>query len=591
MADIIRIGGASGFWGDAPHAARQLLDAGVDALIFDYLAEITMSIMARARAADPAMGYATDFVTAAMAPNLRAIARGGVAVVSNAGGVNPPACAAALRAEIARQGLDLTVACVTGDDLTARAAEFADRVEMFSGAPFPPAAKVASINAYLGAVPIAEALRRGADVVVAGRCADSALALGVLMHRFGWGPDDHDLLAAGSLVGHLLECGTQATGGNFTDWRTVGDFARIGYPIAEVRPDGTADIVLPEGCAGLVSPATVGEQMLYEIEDPQSYALPDVICDFSGVTLTQAGPNRVRVAGARGRAPSGLLKVGATWADGFRAGQIFAFEGRDAREKAAVFARAVEDRARAALRAMNAPDFDRISAEISGGRVDDPPGYEEVALKLAVRHADARAVATYLKAAIGLALSAPPGLSMFAGARPKPSPVVRLFSFLLPAEEARARLDIGDPAPLPAPRGASDAPPPRPAPPPPPEAPAAGTAPLERLAWARSGDKGDRVNVGVIARRPEWLPLIWAALTEERVAEVFARFGPSRVERFLLPGINAMNIVLHDVLEGGGVASLRADPQGKGYAQRLLAAHVPAPAELAEAAKPREGRP
>lgn len=329
----------------------------------------------------------------------------------------------------------------------------------------------------------------------------------------------------------------------------------------------------------MVSPASVGEQMLYEIGDPQAYLLPDVICDFSDVRLEQAGPNRVRVTGAKGRAPTGLYKVSATWADGYRAGQIFAFEGPEAREKAEVFAKAVEDRARAGLRRLNAPDFAEISAETIGGA--GPDGYEEVSLKIACRHADARGVGLYLKEAIGLALSAPPGLSMFAGARPKPSPVVRLFSFAVPAAEAPASLDIGDPAPLPVPEGGPDAAPPRPTPPDDPGAGAA-TVPLIRLAWARSGDKGDKANIGVLARRPEYLPWIWAALTEEAVAERFARFGPSRVERFLLPGCHGMNLLLHDVLGGGGVASLRADPQAKGYSQRLLAMPIPVSEAIAE---------
>ncbi|MEL6794908.1 MAG: acyclic terpene utilization AtuA family protein, partial [Pseudomonadota bacterium] len=233
--DRLIIGGASGYWGEAPHATAQLLaHPGLNVLVYDYLAEITMSLLARARSKDPAMGYAPDFVSAAMAPNLETIAGQGVKVVSNAGGLNPATCADALRAEIAKQGLSLKVGVVTGDDLSPRAKDFANAEEMFSGEAFPTGKLVASVNAYLGAFPVAAALDAGADIVVTGRIVDSAATLGACIHHFGWGAGDLDRLAGGSLAGHILECGPQATGGNFTDWEEAGDIADIGYPIAEV---------------------------------------------------------------------------------------------------------------------------------------------------------------------------------------------------------------------------------------------------------------------------------------------------------------------------------------------------------------------
>jgi hypothetical protein len=589
MRDEVLIGGASGFWGEAAHATAQLLDvAGLDFLVYDYLAEITMSILARARARDPALGYATDFVTEAMAPNLAAIAAGGVRVISNAGGVNAAACAEALGKAIAEAGLGLTVAVVEGDDLTVRAAEYAGRAEMFSGAAFPDPAKIASINAYLGAFPIAAALDAGADIVVTGRCVDSAATLGACIHRFGWSATDLDRLAGGSLAGHILECGPQATGGNFTDWRAAGDIADIGYPVAAVAADGTFTVSKPARTTGLVSPATVAEQMLYEIGDPQSYVLPDVTCDFSRVTLADDGPDRVRVSGARGRGPSGRLKVSATFMDGYRAGHMLAFNGVEARAKAEAFAAAGLERARRRLRALNAADFAETCVEITGGRPGKGP-YEEVMLKAAVRHRDARAVGIFLKEVMGGALATPPGLSLFTGGgRPKPSPVVRLFSFLTDREDAPARvgvagrdIDFAPPA----------APPPTAAPPStrPPAAPEQAVRlvarPLAALAWARSGDKGDAANIGVIARRAEYLPWIWRGLDEARIAEIFAATLKGRVERFHLPGVSAMNIVMHEVLGGGGVVSLLNDAQGKGFAQRLLAA----PIEVPESIAPRGG--
>ncbi|MGB3864715.1 MAG: acyclic terpene utilization AtuA family protein [Xanthobacteraceae bacterium] len=589
----IRVGGASGFWGESDMAVPQLLAAGnVDYLVFDYLAEITMSIMARARATDPAKGYATDFVTAALKPHLRKIAEAGVKVISNAGGVNPQACGAAVRELVKASGLDLSVAVITGDDLIDRLSDFADCTAMDTGAAFPEPAKVASANAYLGAFPIAEALARGADIVITGRCVDSAVTLGACIHAFGWTRDDYDRLAGGSLAGHIIECGPQSTGGNFTDWQSIADVETIGYPIAEIRADGSFDLTKADGTGGAVTTATVGEQMLYEIGDPQAYMLPDVICDFSAVTLAQTAPTRVRVAGARGRPASDTYKVSLTWSDGWRAGALWFFIGEDAAAKARAFGNAGIGRARAKLRAMNVPDFDDTLVEILGdeshyGDFARPQNAREVVLKVAVKHQDPRAAGLLLKEVTGLALSAPPGLTLFSGGRPKPSPVVRLFSFLADKQKLPIDLDLdGTHNALGAESGRAfdRAALPRPAPP---SLPTSSErlieVPLIRLAQARSGDKGDNANIGVLPRRPEYAAWIWQALTEQVVAERFAHFLKGQVERFYLPGTGSINFLLHHALGGGGVASLRNDPQGKSYAQVLLQTPVAIPASLVEA--------
>lgn len=563
--------------------------------MFDYLAEITMSILARARAADPSTGYAADFVSAALAPNLNEIARRRVRIVSNAGGINPAACGAAVRALIDRAGLDLKVAVISGDDLSARAADFAAARarEMFSGAPFPKPDSVASINAYLGAFPIAAALDAGADIVITGRVVDSAVTLGACIHRFGWAPRDYDRLAGGSLAGHLLECSTQATGGNFTDWHEVADsLAAIGCPIAEIDADGTFALTKPAGTGGAVTVGTVSEQMLYEIEDPQAYALPDAICDFSAVTVASDGPDRVRVAGARGTAPSGRLKVSATWADGYRGGAVMFFYGEAADRRARAYADQVLARAARGLEQTGLGPVTEALVEVIGdeshyGAFRAIDGAREVALKIGARHPRAEGVGVVLREIAGGGLAAPPGLCGFAGAgRPKPSPVVRLFSFLVPQADVGVEIAL-DGAAVPyvatPPPASTPKPPERP---PSPRMPAdAGElieVPLVRLAWGRSGDKGNRANVGIIARDPAYLPWIWQALPEEFVARRFAHFLKGPVERFLLPGAHAINFVLNDVLGGGGIASLRNDPQGKGYAQLLLAAPIPVPRALAE---------
>ena len=588
----IKIGGASGFWGEASFATRQLLKGGgLDFIVFDYLAEITMSIMARARAKDAEAGYATDFVTAAMAPNLKEIARQGVRIISNAGGVNPQACVAAMRQLIANAGLDLKVAVITGDDLLVRADELASRgiEELFSGEAMPETDKIASINAYLGAFAIAAALDKGADIVITGRCVDSAVTLGACIHNYKWTAEQFDLLAAGSLAGHIIECGPQATGGNFTDWRDAGDISNIGYPIVEVEADGRFTVSKPADSTGVVSRGSVGEQMLYEIGDPRCYLLPDVACDFTGVVLEETGKHCVSVTGARGYAPPPTYKVSATFQDGFRAGQLLAFNGFEAREKAQALADAALARSRNILRAMNAPDFDETSVELVGGNDSDVSGYEEVTVKVAVRHRDARAVGLFMRELTGLGLATPPGMSVFTGGgRARPSPVVRLFSFALNKDEVPISIDMGDGGQTfvqPAvsigieESGTAEVPDP---------VDATGEmvdVPLIELAWARSGDKGDRANIGVMARRAEYLPWIWAALDEQTIAVCFADFLRGDVERFYLPGSHSMNILMHDVLGGGGIASLRNDAQGKGYAQMLLAQPVAVPQNLAAGIK------
>lgn len=592
---VLRIGGASGFWGDAARATPQLLAAGgLNFIVYDYLAEITMSILARARARDAKQGYALDFIGTAMQPNLTEIARQRVRVISNAGGTNPQACATALQRLIAELGLDLKVACVKGDDLLDQRERLASsyQKEMFSGQPFPAADRVLSINAYLGAFPIARALELGADIVITGRGVDSAVTLGACIHAFGWHRHEYDKLAMGSLAGHILECGPQATGGNFTDWQAVQRIDEIGYPIAQIGADGNFSCTKPKGTGGLVSIGTVAEQLVYEIGDPQAYILPDVVCDFSQVRLRQTGADTVSVAGARGHPPPETYKVCATYADQFRGGTYMTFYGIDADKKALAMAEAVFKASRLTLETIGLPDFSETSVELIGaesqyGKYSRTSGAREVAAKIAVKHDDERGVAVLLREVVGLGLATPPGLSGFQGGRSKPSPVVRLYSFLQPKSAVKVLVNMdGRQVSCDEAHGQAldDSQIKRPA------APAAITqrelveVPLVALAWGRSGDKGNKANIGIIARSPEYLPYIYAALTEQVVADRFAHFlenSSQAVQRFLMPGCSAINFLLHNVLGGGGVASLRNDPQGKGYAQLLLDAPIPVPRSLA----------
>jgi hypothetical protein len=582
----VRIGSASGFWGDTASAAPALVAQGdIQYLVFDYLAEVTMSILAAQKAKDPAAGYATDFVHITMKALLPELSRRRIRVVANAGGVNPLACRDALAKVAADLGVPLRIGVVTGDDLSARADDFRARgvTEMFSGAPFPQ--RLASVNAYLGALPVARALDAGCDVVITGRCVDSAVTLGVLVHEFGWQADEHDKLAQGTLAGHLVECGAQCTGGLFTDWDDVPDWDVIGFPIIEAQADGGFVITKAAGTGGLVTPATVAEQMLYEIGDPRAYHVPDVACDFTEVRFEPIGPDRVRVTGARGQPPTPTYKVSATFMDGFRNAAFLTIAGDQAAAKARRTGESLFKRMARMLAEQGLPPFSETRIEVLGA--EDMFGAagrataREVVLKMAAKCPSKASLDLFAREFAAAGTSMAPGTTGLVGGRPSPSPVIRLFSFLVAKSEVAITLQVGDegtPVAVPvdggfddsrigATRRHADA------------ATTAGarTVPLLRLAHGRSGDKGDKANIGVIARRPEWLPWLSQWLTPERVAAHFAHNGPSRVERFDLPGSNAMNFLLHDVLGGGGMASLRTDNLAKCYAQVLLALEVPVP--------------
>jgi len=591
----IKIGGATGFWGETDMAMAQFLkEENLDYIVFDYLAEITMSIMARARASDPKLGYATDFVSAIVKPNLARIASSGIKLISNAGGVNPKACGEALRAVISEAGLKLKVVVITGDDLITDLdrLEAMNASEMFSGEPFPQKEKIASANAYIGAFPIAAALAKGADIVITGRCVDSAVTLGACIYEFGWSAEELDKLAAGSAVGHLIECGPQATGGNFTDWEQVADtLHEVGYPIAEVWEDGEAEIYKPANTGGLVNRGTVAEQLLYEIGDPAAYILPDVVCDFTQIQLVQVGEDRVRMTHARGRGVPETYKTSMTWADGWRAGSTFWYVGRRAADKARIFADEAVTRTRKKLRAMGAADFDEVAIDIFGeenfwGGYAAVSDTREVALKVACKHQDARAVSLLLREMTGCALGAPAGMAFFAGARAKPSPVIRLFSLLVDKSALSIKLiDDESETDFSPPATSADVLPAEIA-----QIPEAVSSenlievPLETLAWGRSGDKGDKANIGIIAREAAYLPWIAKVLTTDYVADRFSHFMTTpAIDRFYMPGLPALNFLLHNALGGGGIASLRNDPQAKAYAQVLLDTPIAIPQHLLEA--------
>jgi Acyclic terpene utilisation family protein AtuA len=599
MGKIVRIGGAGGFLGDSSVAAPQLLQgARLDYMILDYLAEATMSALGRLKAARPDRGYAADFTEWIWKDNLRALKAQGVKLVTNAGGLNPHACRARMAELAEAAGLSFKIAVVEGDDVMDRLDDLAGTGlrEMFTDAPFPDAKRVFSANAYFGGRPIARALEAGAEIVITGRVVDSALALGPLMHEFGWADGDHDLLSAGSLAGHVIECGAQATGGLFTDWEEVPDWAHIGYPVIECHGDGSFVVTKPPGTGGLVSPAAVAEQILYELGDPQGYALPEVVCDFSRVTVVAAGEDRVRVAGAKGYPPSGRYKICLTFEDGYRFIGAMPVVGRDAARKAQRQAQAVLERFEDMLRQRNLPPprdrrIELLGAEASYGAQARPTAREtrEIVARVGAEHESAAALRLLAREFASPTTSMSVGSTGWFGGEPTITPVARVFSVLIPRQEVPAIISLGDMrieiVAEPPPVAFDPAMVARPDEPASPESSADLTlVPLIDLAWARSGDKGDAFNIGVIARRPEYLPWIRRALSLERVRDFFAHeFDGAKapeVRRYELPGLQALNLHCIQALGGGQFASLRLDPLAKGKAQQLLDLEVEIPAGL-----------
>jgi hypothetical protein len=421
----------------------------IDYLTLDYLAEITMSIMQKQRARDPRTGYARDFVDV-ITRVLPAIVDGGLRVVANAGGVNPEACAEAVLDVARRAGKAIRVAIVTGDDIYATLDELTARGHelrnLDTGEPLSTIrSQVVSANVYFGAFPIAEALGKGAQVVITGRSTDPSLVLGPMIHEFGWRATDYDKLAAGTIAGHTVECGAQCTGGNCqADWETIPDLAGVGYPIVEASEDGTFVVTKHEGTGGRVSVASISEQLLYELGDPAAYITPDCIADFRSIRLSEDGENRVRFAGIRGQAPTDRYKVSISYSWGFKATGMLAYSWPDAYEKAQAADRILRARLeRLGLR------FDAIRTEFLGVNgchesLAGPPAAElaEVCLRVGVRSRERAPVERFTKEIAPLALNGPPVVTGMGAGRPKVEEVVAYWPALLEKSEAGAVVKV-----------------------------------------------------------------------------------------------------------------------------------------------------
>ncbi len=582
MAEPLRIANASGYWGDDLTALRRQIEGGpVDVITMDFLAEITMSILQKQVQRNPDTGYAVDFVDQLDEVMADAIAKG-ITIISNAGGVRPLACGEAIVSRGAARGLDPRVGVVAGDDLMDRIGGWhddgVDMSNMDDGRRFGEVIeRVTSANAYFGAAPVVRALQEGAKFIVTGRVTDTGITLAPMIHHFGWAGDDWDRLAAGIIAGHILECGAQSTGGNFTDWRQVPSFHNVGYPIVEVDEDGSFVVTKHPDTGGLISVATIKEQLVYEMGDPAAYLTPDVVVDFGSIRLEEAGQDRVRVSGIRGAAPTDLLKVSMSYSDGYKASGGVIVCGPDAKGKAEMFGEILWGRL---------PEFEdtlseAVGADATWGPLSPSGESTEVMARFGVRDHDRAKVREFSKMLPAMVLSGPPGVGVIGG-RPPVQDVVAYWPCLIPrrlcqsdvvvmggGDRVEAAVGFEGPTgpgrvePDPASAGGSES---------------EGSSPsgemvtvkLSSLAHGRSGDKGDTCNIGVIARHPALYPWLVDNITADRVKEAFTGIAFGEVERFEVPNIGALNFLLHECLGGGGTLSLHIDAQGKTYSHALL---------------------
>ncbi len=582
MPEPLRIANASGYWGDDLSALKRQIDGGpVDVVTMDFLAEITMSILQKQVQRNPDTGYAVDFVDQLDEVLDRVVDRD-ITIISNAGGVRPLACGEAIAARARARGLDPRIGVVAGDDLMDRIGRWhddgVDMSNMDDGRRFGEIIeRVSSANAYFGAAPVVRALQEGAKLIVTGRVTDTGITLAPMIHHFGWATDDWDRLAAGIIAGHILECGAQSTGGNFTDWRDVPSFHDVGYPIVEMSDDGSFVVTKHPGTGGLVNAATVKEQLVYEMGDPSAYLTPDVVVDFGSIELEDAGPDRVAVSGIRGAAPTELLKVSMSYSDGYKASGGVIVSGPDARAKAETFGDILWSR----LPEYEDRLVEYVGADATWGPLSPSRESTEVMARFGVRDHDRDKVREFSKMVPAMVLSGPPGVGVIGG-RPPVQDVVAYWPCLIPRERCQGEVIVfggGDrvevTVPFDGPTGEGRVTPNGSAAiddgvEPPALSGETVTVKLSSLAHGRSGDKGDTCNIGIIARHPALYRWMVDTITAERVERAFEGIAFGDVERFEVANIGALNFLLHQCLGGGGTLSLHIDAQGKTYSHALL---------------------
>ncbi|HSG99138.1 MAG TPA: acyclic terpene utilization AtuA family protein, partial [candidate division Zixibacteria bacterium] len=595
----IRIANAGGYWGDDSSAMRRQLTGGqVDYITQDFLAEITMSILQKQKLRDPERGYAHDFISQ-IQENLPLIVKKGVKVISSAGGVNPLGCAEKI-IEIAKaQKLKIKVGVVCGDDILGELDTLTKRGEKFTNLETKERFKkvrdrITSANVYLGAAPVVRALEQDCDIIVTGRVTDTGITLAPMIHEFGWSETDWDKIAAGVVAGHIIECGAQSSGGNITDWQEVPTFDNIAYPIVEMTPSGEFYVTKHSRLGGLVSEKTVKEQLLYEMGDPSLYITPDGIARFDTIQLEEVGPNRVKVFGIKGEPRTPFFKVSMSYDDGWKASGAILVSGPDVINKARAFAKTFWARLK--------HKFEQTRVEMVGAGAIWPatlanPLFEpnEILLRFSVRDTDEKKVKDFGVLLPSLILSGPSGVAV-TGGRPRPEQVVAYWPALIrrdmctaavhtvntsgirteqfmkfPFRLAVTELDIIPPKRerAAAPKGARK------------------EIKLRELAYARSGDKGDMCNVGVIARSGEIYDWLTLYLTSAKVQKFFEGIVLGEVKRHRVDNLLALNFLMERSLGGGGTRSLMIDPRGKTLSQALLEMKVNAPESLLKTIKKR----
>ncbi len=586
----IRIGNAGGYWGDDPDALKYQVTAGnLDFITIDYLAEITMSIMNKQMRKNPEAGYARDFLNH-LEPVFEMVMEKGIRIITNAGGVNPLALARALREMADKKRLRPKIAVVDGDNILDEIDQLSDEGVDFSnmenGASYSKIrGRVLSANLYFGARPVVKALKAGADIVITGRVTDTGITLAAMIASFDWPEDDYDKLATGIVAGHILECGAQSTGGNFTDWRKVPSFDVVGYPIAEVSENGDVVITKHESLGGLVSVDTVREQLLYEMGQPKNYITPDVIADFSSIQLAAAGNNRVRVFGIKGAVPTDLLKVSIAYEDGYKSEGTIIISGPDAREKAEKFAEIFWSRV--------GTGFEDYLTEYVGlnachRHLAPLSETNEVLLRFAVRDHDRNKFERFRRKLPALILSGPPAVAVTGGA-PQVRNVVSYWPALVPQDISTWEVTVFEGETVAFHETGSW--------------PETGGTPvsdtlgdesgpipvfseetrrvaLKTIALGRSGDKGDMSNIGIIARSESAYKFIGTLLTADRVKDIFKDLVKGTVERYPIINLLSWNFLLNEALGGGGTLSLRIDAQGKTLAHALLAQEFDIPVDV-----------
>lgn len=593
MKRKIRIGNAGGYWGDDLSALKRQLSGGnLDYITMDFLAEITMSILQRQRKLNPDLGYAVDFLTQ-LEECLPLIAKKGTRVISSAGGINPIGMGRKIVQMAQKQGLDIKVGVVYGDDIVDQLYELSAAGERFSNMEtgedfFDVRSRISSANIYLGAEPVVMALDQGCQVIVTGRVTDTGITLAPMIHEFGWDMDDWDKMAAGIVAGHLIECGCQVSGGNISDWHEIQSFHNIGYPIIEMEASGEFVVTKHSRTGGMVSEKTVKEQLVYEMGDPSNYISPDGVARFDTIQIKQTGKDRVRVWGIKGKPEPDFLKVSMSYDDGWKSSGEVLVCGPNTQKKAEIIADIF-------WRKLN-HDYEATRTEMIGsGSIWPAPlsDYEsnEILLRFGVRDHDLEKVKEFGKALSTLILSGPAGMAVTGQGRPKPKPVIAYWPALIHRSRVKAKVltiacdgsedfhEILFPIRVQAlpdtsePKGSSR----------PKYKKSSGKAvacTLQDIAYARSGDKGDTCNVGVLARSGAIYDWLVDNLTSSAVRKFFKGITFGEVTRYELDNIHALNFLLDQTLDGGGTRSLMIDPQGKTLAQALLQMPITVPSSL-----------